>query len=52
MFLGFFLTSAGLASGAKVCLNPQSSWVKKLVNFVLEKQLNQRKESISKKQSQ
>ncbi|XP_030609321.1 interleukin-8-like [Archocentrus centrarchus] len=29
---------AGLVSGAKVCLNPDSSWVKKLVNFVLEKQ--------------
>nr|QFG40053.1 interleukin-8 [Lateolabrax japonicus] len=32
---------AGLASGEKVCLNPRSSWVKKLIHFVLEKQLNQ-----------
>ncbi|XP_020792121.1 interleukin-8-like [Boleophthalmus pectinirostris] len=30
---------AGLANGEKVCLNPQSSWVKKLVKFVLEKQM-------------
>ncbi|CAN9509307.1 unnamed protein product [Ophioblennius macclurei] len=32
---------AGLASGEKVCLNPRSSWVKKLVRFVLDKQLHQ-----------
>nr|AGR27883.1 interleukin 8 isoform 1 [Oplegnathus fasciatus] len=32
---------AGLASGEKVCLNPRSSWVKKLIHFVLEKQLHQ-----------
>ncbi|XP_070711013.1 interleukin-8-like [Pempheris klunzingeri] len=32
---------AGLASGEKVCLNPRSSWVKKLIHFVLERQLNQ-----------
>ncbi|KAM8881567.1 C-X-C motif chemokine 19 [Synchiropus picturatus] len=30
---------AGLSSGEKVCLDPKSSWVKKLVQFVLEKQL-------------
>ncbi|KAJ0006525.1 hypothetical protein NQD34_013798 [Periophthalmus magnuspinnatus] len=30
---------AGLSNGEKVCLNPQSSWVKKLVKFVLEKQM-------------
>ncbi|XP_028330255.1 C-X-C motif chemokine 19 [Gouania willdenowi] len=29
---------AGLANGAKVCLNPRSSWVKRLVQFVLQKQ--------------
>ncbi|XP_005751125.1 C-X-C motif chemokine 19 [Pundamilia nyererei] len=29
---------AGLANGAKVCLNPHSAWVKKLINFFLEKQ--------------
>ncbi|CAI5669276.1 interleukin-8-like [Oreochromis niloticus] len=28
---------AGLANGAKVCLNPHSTWVKKLI-FFLEKQ--------------
>ncbi|XP_022619898.1 interleukin-8-like [Seriola dumerili] len=33
---------AGLASGEKVCLNPRSSWVRKLIHFVLEKQLHQR----------
>ncbi|XP_054458020.1 C-X-C motif chemokine 19 [Anoplopoma fimbria] len=32
---------AGLANGEKVCLNPRSSWVKKLIHFVLEKQLHQ-----------
>ncbi|XP_072232837.1 C-X-C motif chemokine 19 [Leuresthes tenuis] len=32
---------ASLASGEKVCLNPRSTWVKKLVKFVLEKQLHQ-----------
>ncbi|XP_028284922.1 C-X-C motif chemokine 19 [Parambassis ranga] len=32
---------AGLVSGEKVCLNPQSSWVKKLIQFVLEKKLQQ-----------
>ncbi|XP_075884376.1 C-X-C motif chemokine 19 [Nelusetta ayraudi] len=36
---------AGLASGTKVCLNPKSSWVKKLVQFVMDKQLNERKTS-------
>ncbi|XP_068612017.1 C-X-C motif chemokine 19 [Brachionichthys hirsutus] len=30
---------AGLANGDKVCLNPRSSWVKKLVGFILQKQL-------------
>uniref|UniRef100_A0A8C6UJN0 Chemokine (C-X-C motif) ligand 19 n=1 Tax=Neogobius melanostomus TaxID=47308 RepID=A0A8C6UJN0_9GOBI len=30
---------AGLSSGERVCLNPQSSWVKKLVKFVLDKQM-------------
>ncbi|XP_072314976.1 C-X-C motif chemokine 19 [Eucyclogobius newberryi] len=30
---------AGLSSGEKVCLNPRSTWVKKLVKFVLDKQL-------------
>ncbi|XP_060922670.1 interleukin-8-like [Limanda limanda] len=32
---------AGLASGEKVCLNPRSAWVKKLIKYVLEKQLHQ-----------
>ncbi|KAM7377176.1 hypothetical protein PAMA_013787 [Pampus argenteus] len=32
---------AGLVSGEKVCLNPRSYWVKKLIHFVLEKQLHQ-----------
>ncbi|KAK5858644.1 hypothetical protein PBY51_002769 [Eleginops maclovinus] len=32
---------AGLVSGDKVCLNPRASWVKKLIHFVLEKQLHQ-----------
>ncbi|MEQ2178254.1 hypothetical protein GOODEAATRI_012086 [Goodea atripinnis] len=27
-----------LVSGEKVCLNPRSTWVKKLVQFVLERQ--------------
>ncbi|XP_029310932.1 interleukin-8-like [Cottoperca gobio] len=36
---------AGLASGEKVCLNPRSSWVKKLIHFVLEKQLHQQGET-------
>ncbi|XP_013873850.1 permeability factor 2 [Austrofundulus limnaeus] len=34
---------AGLMSGEKVCLNPRSAWVKKLVHFVLEKQLHKQK---------
>ncbi|CAF90539.1 unnamed protein product [Tetraodon nigroviridis] len=39
---------AGLASGAKVCLNPKSTWVKKLVQFVLEKQLNRKQATLPK----
>uniref|UniRef100_A0A3P8RZE2 Chemokine (C-X-C motif) ligand 19 n=1 Tax=Amphiprion percula TaxID=161767 RepID=A0A3P8RZE2_AMPPE len=39
---------AGLASGEKVCLNPRSSWVKKLVQFILEKQLHQQRGGVSK----
>ncbi|XP_029382240.1 C-X-C motif chemokine 19 [Echeneis naucrates] len=35
---------AGLTTGEKVCLNPRSAWVKKLVQFVLEKQLRQQVE--------
>ncbi|XP_054609087.1 C-X-C motif chemokine 19 [Dunckerocampus dactyliophorus] len=31
-----------LASGQRVCLDPQSLWVRKLVRFVLDKQLHQR----------
>ncbi|XP_005807293.1 permeability factor 2-like [Xiphophorus maculatus] len=34
---------AGLVSGEKVCLNPQSAWVKKLVQFVLERQTQKQK---------
>ncbi|XP_017293725.1 C-X-C motif chemokine 19 [Kryptolebias marmoratus] len=33
---------AGLTSGEKICLNPRSAWVKKLVHFVLEKQLHKK----------
>ncbi|XP_028997864.1 interleukin-8 [Betta splendens] len=29
---------AGLVSGESICLNPHSSWVKKLVSFVLNEQ--------------
>ncbi|XP_068443838.1 C-X-C motif chemokine 19 [Clinocottus analis] len=29
---------AGLANGQKVCLNPRSSWVKKLIGFILKRQ--------------
>lgn len=43
--------SAGLASGEKVCLNPRASWVKKLVHFVLEKQLHQQGEPLPKNQA-
>lgn len=46
----FFMTRAGLASGEKVCLNPRSSWVKKLIQFVLEKQLHQRGGAVPKNQ--
>ncbi|KAK0130802.1 Interleukin-8 [Merluccius polli] len=28
---------AGLTNGEKICLNPQSSWVRKLVRFVLRR---------------
>ncbi|KAM9717345.1 C-X-C motif chemokine 19 [Menidia menidia] len=31
---------ASLASGEKVCLNPRSAWVKKLVRFVMDRQLH------------
>uniref|UniRef100_A0A673BY17 Interleukin-8-like n=1 Tax=Sphaeramia orbicularis TaxID=375764 RepID=A0A673BY17_9TELE len=31
---------AGLTSGEKICLNPRSAWVKKLVQFILSKQLH------------
>ncbi|XP_061769042.1 C-X-C motif chemokine 19 [Nerophis ophidion] len=31
-----------LANGQRICLDPQSLWVKKLVHFVLEKQRNQK----------
>ncbi|KAM3590193.1 uncharacterized protein V6R79_005614 [Siganus canaliculatus] len=40
---------AGLASGERVCLNPRSSWVKKLVHFVLERQLHQQGAALPKK---
>ncbi|XP_041842606.1 C-X-C motif chemokine 19 [Melanotaenia boesemani] len=32
---------ADLVSGEKICLNPRSTWVKKLVQFVLERHLRQ-----------
>ncbi|KAM6894987.1 interleukin-8-like [Lycodopsis pacificus] len=41
---------AGLANGEKVCLNPRSSWVKKLITFVLEKQLHQQAAALPKNQ--
>ncbi|XP_067435778.1 C-X-C motif chemokine 19 [Thunnus thynnus] len=39
---------AALASGEKVCLNPRSSWVKKLVHYVLERQLHLQGEALPK----
>lgn len=42
---------AGLASGEKVCLNPRASWVKKLVQYVLEKQLHQQGGAFAKSQA-
>ncbi|XP_034086294.1 C-X-C motif chemokine 19 [Gymnodraco acuticeps] len=42
---------AGLASGEKVCLNPRSSWVKKLIQFVLAKQLHQKGGSLPNNQA-
>ncbi|GLD53864.1 interleukin-8-like protein [Lates japonicus] len=42
---------AGLASGEKVCLNPRSSWVKKLIQYVLEKQLHQQGGALPKNQA-
>lgn len=42
---------AGLASGEKVCLNPRSSWVKKLIHFVLERQLRQQGGALPKKKA-
>ncbi|XP_040035606.2 interleukin-8 [Gasterosteus aculeatus] len=41
---------AGLADGRKVCLNPRAAWVKKLVHFVLERQLHQQGQALSKNQ--
>ncbi|XP_076018692.1 interleukin-8-like [Genypterus blacodes] len=41
---------AGLASGEKVCLNPRSSWVKNLIQFILEMQLHQEGKAPPKKQ--
>uniref|UniRef100_A0A667YRS5 Chemokine (C-X-C motif) ligand 19 n=1 Tax=Myripristis murdjan TaxID=586833 RepID=A0A667YRS5_9TELE len=32
---------AGLTSGENICLNPRSAWVKRLIQFVLDKQLQQ-----------
>ncbi|XP_034424870.1 interleukin-8-like [Hippoglossus hippoglossus] len=40
---------AGLMSGEKVCLNPRSSWVKKLIQYVLQKQLHQQGGAFAKK---
>ncbi|XP_026152313.1 interleukin-8-like [Mastacembelus armatus] len=42
---------AGLMSGEKVCLNPQSAWVKKLIHFVLERQLNPQGGPLAKNQA-
>ncbi|KAG7497266.1 interleukin-8-like [Solea senegalensis] len=42
---------AGLASGEKVCLNPRSTWVKKLVHFILQKQLHQQGRAGAKNQA-
>ncbi|XP_056431372.1 interleukin-8-like [Gadus chalcogrammus] len=32
---------AGLTNGERICLNPQSAWVRKLVRFVLQQQQTQ-----------
>ncbi|XP_015801927.2 C-X-C motif chemokine 19 [Nothobranchius furzeri] len=42
---------ASLTSGADVCLNPESPWVKKLVQFVLEKQLQKKKAAAAEKRA-
>ncbi|TWW63417.1 interleukin-8-like [Takifugu rubripes] len=39
---------ANLVNGAKVCLNPKSTWVKKLVHFVLGKQLSRKQATLPK----
>ncbi|XP_051924655.1 C-X-C motif chemokine 19 [Hippocampus zosterae] len=40
---------ATLVSGERVCLDPRSWWVKKLLHFVLEKQLRRRPAVISRR---
>ncbi|XP_051989842.1 platelet factor 4-like [Xyrauchen texanus] len=35
---------AGLSSGEKICLNPRTSWVKKLIHFIEKKQRGIKKE--------
>ncbi|XP_034413075.1 C-X-C motif chemokine 19 [Cyclopterus lumpus] len=41
---------AGLSNGEKVCLNPGASWVKKLIHFILERQLHQQGGALPKQQ--
>lgn len=34
----FSFLSAGLVSGEKICLNPRTMWVKKLIRFIEKKE--------------
>ncbi|KAM3842420.1 C-X-C motif chemokine 10-like [Diretmus argenteus] len=33
---------AGLVNGEKICLNPESSWVRKLIHFIFQRQKQNR----------
>ncbi|XP_056610883.1 interleukin-8-like [Triplophysa dalaica] len=35
---------AGLSSGEKICLNPRTPWVRKLINFIEKKERSNKKE--------
>ncbi len=39
----YYVFSAGLSSGERICLNPRTPWVKKLILFI------ERKERVTKK---
>ncbi|XP_008321835.1 C-X-C motif chemokine 19 [Cynoglossus semilaevis] len=41
---------AGLVNGKKVCLNPQSTWVKKLVHFLMDKQFHKQRRGTARRQ--